>query len=163
FQYCEYYPGYDKCKLWLEKYLPEEFEKLICDEGKVEEGGDEKKRQKRGGKGMVKAKKKEEVQKKITVFVAPRGKKRLTVVVGLKTFDIDLKSAAKHFGTKFACGSSVTGDDEIVIQGDIKDDLLDHIPEKWSEVSDFRRVFRLLAVPSTCCYLSYVGYYSFGS
>ncbi|KAB7507025.1 Density-regulated-like protein [Armadillidium nasatum] len=96
----------------------------------------EKKRQKRGGKGMVKAKKKEDVQKKITVFVAPRGKKRLTVVVGLKTFDIDLKSAAKHFGTKFACGSSVTGDDEIVIQGDIKDDLIDHIPEKWTEIDD---------------------------
>ena len=35
---------------------------------------------------MVKAKKKEEVQRKITVFVAPRGKKRLTVVCGLKTF-----------------------------------------------------------------------------
>ena len=51
-----------------------------------EETSDEKKRQKRGGKGMVKAKKKEEVQKKIVVFVAPRGKKRLTVVQGLKTF-----------------------------------------------------------------------------
>lgn len=49
--------------------------------------------------------------------------------------DIDLKVAAKFFGTKFACGSSVTGDDEIVVQGDIKDDLLDMIPEKWPEVS----------------------------
>ncbi|KAL7632309.1 UNVERIFIED_CONTAM: hypothetical protein RMT77_017374 [Armadillidium vulgare] len=125
------------CKQWLEKNLPEEFEKLSTEgENKSEDCSDEKKRQKRGGKGMVKAKKKEDVQKKITVFVAPRGKKRLTVVVGLKTFDIDLKSAAKHFGTKFACGSSVTGDDEIVIQGDIKDDLIDHIPEKWTEIDD---------------------------
>lgn len=49
--------------------------------------------------------------------------------------DIDLKVAAKFFGTKFACGSSVTGDDEIVIQGDVKDDLFDIIPEKWPEVS----------------------------
>lgn len=48
--------------------------------------------------------------------------------------DIDLKVAAKFFGTKFACGSSVTGDDEIVIQGDVKDDLFDIIPEKWPEV-----------------------------
>lgn len=48
--------------------------------------------------------------------------------------DIDLKVAAKFFGTKFACGSSVTGDDEIVIQGDVKDDLCDIIPEKWPEV-----------------------------
>jgi len=50
--------------------------------------------------------------------------------------DIDLKVAAKFFGTKFACGSSVTGDDEIVIQGDVKDDLFDVIPEKWAEIDE---------------------------
>jgi translation initiation factor 1 (eIF-1/SUI1) len=33
---------------------------------------------------------------------------------------IDLKVAAKFFGQRFACGSSVTGEDEIVIQGDVK-------------------------------------------
>lgn len=49
---------------------------------------------------------------------------------------IDLKAAAKFFGTKFACGSSVTGDDEIVIQGDVKDDLFDIIPEKWPEIDE---------------------------
>lgn len=49
--------------------------------------------------------------------------------------DIDLKIAAKFFGSKFACGSSVTGDDEIVIQGDVKDDLFEVIPEKWPQVS----------------------------
>lgn len=48
--------------------------------------------------------------------------------------DIDLKVAAKFFGSKFACGSSVTGDDEIVIQGDVKDDLFEVIPEKWPQV-----------------------------
>lgn len=42
--------------------------------------------------------------------------------------------AAKFFGSKFACGSSVTGDDEIVIQGDVKDDLFDVIPDKWPEI-----------------------------
>lgn len=50
--------------------------------------------------------------------------------------EIDLKVAAKFFGTKFACGSSVTGDDEIVIQGDVKDELFDVIPEKWSEIDE---------------------------
>lgn len=49
---------------------------------------------------------------------------------------IDLKVAAKFFGTKFACGSSVTGDDELVIQGDVKDDLFDTIPEKWPEIDE---------------------------
>lgn len=27
-QYCEYYPEYDKCKQWLERNLPTEFEKI---------------------------------------------------------------------------------------------------------------------------------------
>lgn len=144
-EYCEYYPGYDKCKQWLEKNLPDMFEKLMNESGNSgggggggEEGGaeEERKRQKRGGKGMVKKKKVQEGPRKVVVFVAPRGKKRNTVIVGLKTFDIDLKFAAKFFGTKFACGSSVTGEDEIVVQGDIKDDLIDLIPEKWPEIDD---------------------------
>ena len=50
--------------------------------------------------------------------------------------EIDLKMAAKFFGTKFACGASVTGDDEIVIQGDVKDDLFDLLPEKWSQIDE---------------------------
>jgi translation initiation factor 1 (eIF-1/SUI1) len=48
--------------------------------------------------------------------------------------DIDLKAASKFFASRFSCGSSVTGEDEIVIQGDFKDDLFDILPEKWSEV-----------------------------
>lgn len=138
-EYCEYYPEYEKCKAWLEKHLPNEFERVKLDEEAAGADGadDDKKRQKRGGKGMMKIKKKEEVEKKITVSRAPRGKKKsVTVVTGLSTFDIDLKLAAKFFGTKFACGSSVTGDDEIVIQGDVKDDLFDVIPEKWPEIDE---------------------------
>lgn len=48
--------------------------------------------------------------------------------------------AAKFFGSKFACGSSVTGDDEIVIQGDVKDDLFDVIPEKWPQVYNEKQI-----------------------
>ncbi|XP_053609593.1 density-regulated protein homolog [Plodia interpunctella] len=136
-EYCEYYPEYDKCKQWLEKNLPTEFEKVKIDEEENAGGEEEKKRQKRGGKGMLKSKKKEDVPKLVQVSRAPRGKKKsVTVVSGLSTFDIDLKVAAKFFGTKFACGSSVTGDDEIVIQGDVKDDLFDIIPEKWPEIDE---------------------------
>ncbi|XP_033219827.1 density-regulated protein homolog isoform X2 [Belonocnema kinseyi] len=137
--YCEYYPEYEKCKQWLERNLPSEFEKVkLADEGTTEVGGeDEKKRQKRGGKGMLKTKKKDDIPKLVTVSRAPRGKKKsVTVVTGLSTFDIDLKVAAKFFGSKFACGSSVTGDDEIVIQGDVKDDLFEVIPEKWPQIDE---------------------------
>ncbi|KAF5293779.1 hypothetical protein FQA39_LY03264 [Lamprigera yunnana] len=98
-EYCEYYPEYERCKQWLERNLPTEFEKIkVIDDSAEGAGDEEKKRQKRGG--------------------------------------IDLKVAAKFFGTKFACGSSVTGDDEIVIQGDVKDDLFDVIPEKWPEIDE---------------------------
>lgn len=86
---------------------------------------------------MVKAKKEKDGPKKICLSRAPRGKKKsVTVVVGLSTFDVDLKLAAKFFGSKFACGASVTGDDEIVIQGDVKDELFDVIPEKWPEIDE---------------------------
>lgn len=41
--------------------------------------------------------------------------------------DVDLKKAAKLFANKFATGASVTknasGDDEIVIQGDVADEV----------------------------------------
>ncbi|XP_059092103.1 LOW QUALITY PROTEIN: density-regulated protein homolog [Tigriopus californicus] len=149
FEFCEYYPDYEGCRQWLEKHMPEK----IChtlgggrrragggggvDDGSVV-GEDGKKRQTRGGKSMMKAKKKEAaVQKRIILSIAPRGKKKaVTVIQGLKTCGIDLKVASKFFGQKFACGSSITGDDEIVIQGDFKDDLFDVIPEKWPEVDE---------------------------
>ena len=146
--------------------MPTEFSKLeLKDSTEQAESGagedDEKKRQKRGGKGMIKPNKKKDAtdkDKKICVSRAPRGKKKsVTVVSGLGSFGkplnisysitfghesipslsgIDLKLAAKFFGSKFACGSSVTGDDEIVIQGDVKDELFDVVPEKWPEIDE---------------------------
>lgn len=89
---------------------------------------------------MIKTGKKKEdsdVEKKICVSRSMRGKKKsVTVVTGLSSFGIDLKVASKFFGQKFACGSSQTGDDEIVIQGDVKDDLFEVIPEKWKEIDE---------------------------
>lgn len=47
---------------------------------------------------------------------------------------IELKKASKSFAQHFSCGSSVTGDDEIVIQGDVTDNITDFIQKKWPEV-----------------------------
>lgn len=86
-QYCEYYPEYDKCKQWLEKNLPSEFEKVKIGDECETPGEEEKKRQKRGGKGMIKTKKKEDGPKQVCVSRAPRGKKKsVTVVTGLSSF-----------------------------------------------------------------------------
>lgn len=57
-------------------------------------------------------------------------------MAGLPSFGIDLKDATKFFSSKFACGSSVTGADEIVIQGDVRDDLFDVITEKWPDIEE---------------------------
>lgn len=65
--------------------MPSEFEKVKI--GDADGTDDDKKRQKRGGKGMIKTKKKEDGPKKICLSRAPRGKKKsVTVVVGLNTF-----------------------------------------------------------------------------
>lgn len=138
FEFCEYYPDVEGCKKWMADKLPDKFEKLTTDDGADGEDADGKKRQKRGGKGMMKAKKKEaELEKKIILSIAPRGKKKaVTVVQGMKTFGIDLKVASKFFSSKFACSSSVTGDDEIVIQGDVKDELFDVLPAKFPEIDE---------------------------
>merc|ERR1719466_539781 len=108
--------------------LPEQFEKMTTDDGADGADADEKKRQKRGGKGMMKAKKKEaDVEKKIILSIAPRGKKKaVTVVQGMRTFGIDLKVASKFFSSKFACSSSVTGEDE----------LFDVLPAKFPEIDE---------------------------
>ena len=51
-QYCEYYPDYEGCKKWLEENMPEKFSQMSVGATETEE--DAKKRQKRGGKGMMK-------------------------------------------------------------------------------------------------------------
>lgn len=67
--------------------MPTEFERVRLEEEAGDGTDDDKKRQKRGGKGLMKIKKKEEVNKRITVSRAPRGKKKsVTVVTGLSTF-----------------------------------------------------------------------------
>jgi density-regulated protein len=52
--------------------------------------------------------------------------------------DVDLKKATKQFANKFACGCSagrtVTGQSEVVVQGDVVDDLVAFIVEEWPSV-----------------------------
>jgi len=153
-EYCEYGPNPDKCRKWLESNAPDLMQTLtVVDsettpadadnkDDQLEGGGDDKKhRQKRGGKGSkpvsTSTKVKTITPTRITLQRAPRGKnKSVTVIKGLGTFGIELKTAARFFASRFACGSSVTGVDEIVIQGDVKDELIDIIPEKWPQVDE---------------------------
>ncbi|XP_071493425.1 density-regulated protein homolog [Diadema antillarum] len=137
FEYCEYFPNYENCKKWWERNFPDIFEEVmkIGEGGDDGEGDDTKKRQKRGGRGVIKAKKKTEPQK-VTVGRVQRNKKKyVTIVRGLETHDISLKDAAKLFGRHFSCGSSVSGD-EIVIQGDFIDDVIELLEEKYPAIGE---------------------------
>jgi len=138
-EYCEYHPEYEKAKDWMEKNLSDDVKDLFIsgDSEDASGGADKKKRQTRGGRGVIKTKAKVDVEKHIALSRSCRGKKKyVTVISGLLSYDIDLKVASKMFGSRFACGSSVTGDDEIVIQGDVKDDLYDFLLEKWPQIDE---------------------------
>jgi len=50
-------------------------------------GGGKKKRQSRGGRGMIKTKKKQDQPQRVCLSRAPRGKKKyVTVITGLATY-----------------------------------------------------------------------------
>jgi density-regulated protein len=71
----------------------------------------------------------------VTIKRIERNKRKfVTSIHGLEAFDVDLKKAAKQLASKFATGASVTknaqGQDEIVVQGDVSDDVLEMIEEQ---------------------------------
>ena len=77
----------------------------------------------------------------VTIKRIERNKKKfVTAVIGLEAFGLDLKKVAKDLGKKFATGSSVTklpsGGEEIVVQGDVSDELEEFILEKYKDVPE---------------------------
>eukprot|EP00116_Pleurobrachia_bachei_P012071 sb/3472333/ len=134
-EYCENGPLFEKCKEWMEDNLPDHYARLILNKTQEELEamtlGNGKKKQTRGGKAMKNLTKKQDVQKQVAVGRSMRARKKyVTLIRGLKTCDMNLKKCSKAFGQKFACGSSVTGDDEITVQGDVIDDIMDFIAEE---------------------------------
>merc|ERR1711937_454253 len=140
---------YGECGLPLEyvQFLPEALRKQAMEEAANDDGvedaikgleledGKDGKKQKRGGRATVKAKKKQEPGD-IKIGRLSRGKKKsVTRITGLMTYSIDLKKTAKLFGNKFACGSSSNEKaDEIVIQGDFIDQVIDILEDKFPQI-----------------------------
>ena len=58
----------------------------------------------------------------------------------VEAFDLELKKVAKEFGKKFATGSSVTrvpsGGEEIVVQGDVSDEIEEFLLEKYKDIPE---------------------------
>lgn len=78
---------------------------------------------------------------KVTIKRVERSKRKyVTVVIGLEAFSLENKRVAKDFGKKFATGSSVTktasGGEEIVVQGDLSEEIEEFILEKYPTIPE---------------------------
>jgi density-regulated protein len=77
----------------------------------------------------------------VTIKRIERNKRKyVTSVSGLEAFGLELKKVAKDFGKKFATGSSVTktpsGGEEIVVQGDVSEEIEEFLLEKYKEIPE---------------------------
>ncbi|KAI9824217.1 MAG: Translation machinery-associated protein 22 [Thelocarpon impressellum] len=151
-EYCEFGGTVKRCRDWLEKAHPDMFERLYSDEavGKAMSSlsvDAQKRAAKDADKKAAKAEAAEarEHEKKMTAKIlikrVERNKRKyVTAVSGLEAHGLDLKRVAKDFGKKFATGSSVTktasGGEEIVVQGDLSDEIYDWITETYAEIPE---------------------------
>jgi len=83
----------------------------------------------------------ERASSKVIIKRIERNKRKyVTSVTGLEHFGLEIKKVAKDFGKKFATGSSVTrmpgGGEEITVQGDLSEDILDFVLEKYKDVPE---------------------------
>jgi len=97
-----------------------------------------------------KAAKAETAEKKIAATIASskviikrveRNKRKyVTAVSGLEAFGLENKKVAKDFGKKFATGASVTkvpsGGEEIVVQGDVSEEIEEFLLEKYPVIPE---------------------------
>ncbi|KAF9869788.1 RNA binding protein [Colletotrichum karsti] len=151
-EYCEYGGTVKKCQDWLEKNQPEMFAKIwsaeALEQATASLSVDAQKRaakdaQKKAAKAEAAEAKHADKIAKSTVIIKriERNKRKfVTSVSGLEHFGLENKKVAKEFGKKFATGSSVTktpsGGEEIVVQGDVSDEIEEFLLEKYKEIPE---------------------------
>ncbi|CAH0050004.1 unnamed protein product, partial [Clonostachys solani] len=151
-EYCEYGGTVKKCQDWLQENHPTLYERIWSPEALEAATAalsvDAQKRaardaQKKTAKAeAAEAKQADKLAKSvITIKRIERNKKKfVTAVIGLEAFGLELKKVAKDLGKKFATGSSVTkvpsGGEEIVVQGDVSDELQEFLLEKYKDIPE---------------------------
>jgi len=151
-EYCEYGGTIKKCQEWLEANHPDMYSRIWSQEAlEAATASLSLEAQKRAARDAEKkaakaeaaeAKQADKLAKSVvTIKRIERNKKKfVTAVVGLETFGLDLKKVAKELGKKFATGSSVTkipsGGEEIVVQGDVSEDLEEFLLDKYDEIPE---------------------------
>ncbi|KAG6866901.1 Translation machinery-associated protein 22 [Blastosporella zonata] len=142
-EYCEFGSSLTRCKEWLKENHEELYERYYSEDALTSKVGTlsleaqaklEKDTAKKEAKAEAKADAalKKKLASQVTIKRIERNKrKHVTSIHGLEAFGVDLKKAAKQFSSKFATGSSVTknlqGQDEIVVQGDVSDEIVEMI------------------------------------
>ncbi|RDB19945.1 Translation machinery-associated protein 22 [Hypsizygus marmoreus] len=142
-EYCEFGSSLTRCKEWLKENYPDLYDKYYSENALTAKVGTlsleaqtklEKDTAKKEAKAEAKADAalKKKLASQITIKRIERNKrKHVTAIHGLDAFGVDLKKASKQFASKFATGSSVTknlqGQDEVVVQGDVSDEIVDMI------------------------------------
>ncbi|KAB5580740.1 translation machinery-associated protein 22 [Coniochaeta sp. 2T2.1] len=151
-EYCEYGGTVKKCQEWLEKNHPDMYQRIWSQEAlQAATSSLSLEAQKRAEKdAKKKAAKAEAAEKKeadkiahsiVTIKRIERNKRKyVTAVQGLEAFGLDLKKVSKEFGKKFATGSSVakvpSGGEEIVVQGDVSDEIEEFLLEKYKDIPE---------------------------
>ncbi|KAF9534649.1 translation initiation factor SUI1 [Crepidotus variabilis] len=138
-EYCEFGSSLTKCKEWLKDEDEDLYNKYYSEEALAAKIGTlsvaaqsalEQSTSKAEAKASAKATL--ALQKKLASHIIIKRiertkRKHVTSISGLEAFDIDLKKAAKQLAGKFATGASVSknaaGLEEVVVQGDVADDV----------------------------------------
>ncbi|KAG8164993.1 hypothetical protein KVR01_005268 [Diaporthe batatas] len=151
-EYCEYGGTVKKCQEWLQKNHKDLYEAIWSAEALAASTANlsveaQKRAEKDALKKTAKAEAAEQKQADkraasvVTIKRIERNKRKyVTSVSGLEAFDLELKKVAKEFGKKFATGSSVTktpsGGEEIVVQGDVSDEIEEFLNEKYKQIPE---------------------------
>ncbi|ROW11196.1 hypothetical protein VMCG_01130 [Cytospora schulzeri] len=151
-EYCEYGGTVKKCQEWLEKKHPDLYERIWSPDALAASTANlsveaqkraEKDALKKTAKAEAAAAKEADKRATSTVIIKriERNKRKfVTAVSGLEAFDLELKKVSKEFGKKFATGSSVTktpsGGEEIVVQGDVSDEIEEFLLEKYKQIPE---------------------------
>ncbi|KAF8476158.1 translation initiation factor SUI1, partial [Kalaharituber pfeilii] len=151
-EYCEFGGTTKKCKDWLETTHKDLFNALYSEdavatslstlsvEAQAKAEKDAAKKAARAAKAEEADAIKKATSKVILKRVERTKRKHVIVITGLEAFSLDLKKVAKELGKKFACGSSVTkspgGGEEIVVQGDLSDEIEEFLLEKYKVIPE---------------------------
>lgn len=151
-EYCEFGGTVKKCQEWLQKAHPEMYDQLWSADALAAATSSlsvdaQKRAEKDAHKKALKAEAAEAklaqtiASSKVIIKRVERNKRKfVTTVTGLEAFSLENKKVAKDLGKKFATGASVTkvpsGGEEIVVQGDVSEEIEEFLLEKYPVIPE---------------------------